>query len=73
MSLFNLNGSKSPLIGYVDARYLYNPHKAQSQMGYLFNSSNIVVSWRSMKQTMVATSSNHSKLLTIHEASHECI
>ena len=26
-----------------------------------------------MKQTMVATSSNHSEILAIHEASRECI
>ena len=32
-----------------------------------------VISQRSVKQTMVATSSNHSKILAIHEASRECI
>ena len=60
MSLFYPNRSKSPPIGYADAGYLFDPHKAQSQMGYLFNSSNIVVSWWSIKQTTVATSLNHS-------------
>ena len=30
------------------------------------------ISWRSVKQTMVATSSNHSAILTLHEASREC-
>ena len=30
-------------------------------------------SWKSVKQTMVDTSSNHSKILAIHEASGKCI
>lgn len=31
------------------------------------------ISWRSMKQTIVATSSNHAEILVIHEASKECV
>ncbi|XP_056688167.1 secreted RxLR effector protein 161-like [Spinacia oleracea] len=31
------------------------------------------ISWRSMKQTIAATSSNHSEILAIHESSHECV
>ena len=42
-------------------------------MSYLFTSGNCVISWRSMKQTMVVTSSNHLELLVIPEASRECI
>ena len=73
IGLFYQNRSKSPLIGYADAEYLSNPHKALSQTSYLFTFGNSVVSWRSMKQTMVATSSNYSEILAIHEASRECI
>ena len=58
---------------YVDARYLSNPYKAQSQKGYVFTYGGMTISWRSIKQTMVATSSNHLKILAIHEANHECI
>ena len=50
-----------------------NPYKVLSEKGYLFTFGNSVVSWRSMKQTMVATSSNHSKLLVIRRASYKCI
>ena len=39
----------------------------------MFNCNGIAISWGSVKQTMVATSSNHSKILIIHEASCECI
>ena len=61
------------LLGYVDAGYLSNPHKAQSQTGYIFTYGNTVISWRSVKQTMVATSSNHLEILAMHEASRECV
>ena len=73
MSLFYSKESKQQLLGYADARYISDPHKARSQIGYIFNYNEIVISWRYFKQTMVATSSNHSKILAIHEASRECI
>ena len=50
-----------------------DPHKAQSQSGYVFTYGDTAVSWRFVKKTMVVTSSNHSKLLAIHEASRDCM
>ncbi|GJW58208.1 hypothetical protein Tco_0104939 [Tanacetum coccineum] len=50
-----------------------DPHTGRSQTGYVFTSSNTAISWRSVKQTMSVTSSNHAKILAIHEASQECI
>ncbi|GKC99060.1 retrovirus-related pol polyprotein from transposon TNT 1-94 [Tanacetum coccineum] len=41
----------------------------RSQTEYVFISSNTAISWRSIKQTMSATSSNHEEILAIHEAS----
>ena len=73
MGLFYSNKSKEKLLGYADAGYLSDPHKARSQTGYVFNYNGTAISWRSVKQTMVATSSNHSEILAIHEASRECI
>ena len=57
----------------VDVGYLSDPHKARSQTGYVFDCNGTVNLWRSFKQTMVATSLNHSELIAIHEASRECI
>ena len=54
-------------------RYLADPHKGRSQTWYVFNCNGTTISWRSVKQTMVATSSNHSKILIIHEACRECM
>ena len=73
MGLFYSNKSKEKLLGYADAGYLSDPYKARSQTGYVFNYNETAISWRSVKQTMVATSSNHSEILAIHEASRECI
>ena len=60
------------LVGYADAGFLSDPHKARSQTGYVFNNGDTAISWRSTKQTLVATSSNHSEILALHEASREC-
>ena len=73
MGLFYSNKSKEKLLGYADAGYLSDPHKARSQTGYVFNYNRTAISWRSVKQTTVATSSNHSEIIAIHEASCECI
>ena len=63
----------STLKGYADSRYLFDPHKACSQTGYVFTCGNIAISWRSTKQTLTATSSNHSEIIALHEASHGCV
>ena len=59
MSLYYSKESKSQLIGYADVGYLLDSHKARSQRGYVFTYGGTTISWRSVKQTMVATSSNH--------------
>ncbi|XP_060170698.1 secreted RxLR effector protein 161-like [Lycium barbarum] len=73
MGLFYSNEFNSQLIGYANAGYLSDPHKARSQTGYLFTCGGTAISWHSTKQTMVATSSNHAKIIAIHEASRECV
>ena len=71
LSLFY--SKESILKGYADSRYLYYPHKARSQTRYVFTCDNTAISWRSIKQTLTATSSNHSKIIALHEASRECV
>ena len=73
MRLFYPNKSNPQLVGYADASYLSDPHKGRSQIEYLFTYGNIAISWRSVKQTIFATSSNHSEIIAIHEASRECV
>jgi hypothetical protein len=73
MRLFYSKCSNSQLVGYADAGFLSDPYKGRSQTGYLFACGSIAISWRSIKQTLVPTSSNHLKIIAIHEASRECI
>ena len=73
MGLFYPKVPKLELIGYADAGYLSDPHNGRSQTGYLFTSGETVISWKSVKQTITATSSNNAELLALHEASRECV
>ena len=72
MGLYYPNVPKAELVGYADAGYMSDPHNARSQTGYLFTCGDTTISWRSTKQSITATSSNHAEILAIHEASREC-
>ncbi|XP_048604757.1 secreted RxLR effector protein 161-like [Brassica napus] len=61
------------MVGFADAGYLSDPHKARSQTGYVFTIGGTAISWRSQKQTLVATSSNHAETIALHEACRECV
>ena len=73
MGLFYSKTLEQQFFGYVDASYLLDPHKARSQTRYIFTYGNTTISWRSVKQTMMAISSNHSETFAMHEASRECV
>ena len=73
ISLFYSKELKQQFLEYANAGYLSGPHKVISQTGYVFNCNGIAISWRSFKPTMVATSSNHSWIIEIHEASRKCL
>ena len=73
LGLFYSNKAQNELIGYSNAGYLSDPHKAKSQTGYVFICGGAAISWKSSKQTITATSSNHAEVLAIHEASRECV
>ena len=71
--LFYSKESKQQLLGYANVGYLSDTHKARSQTEYVFSYNGAVISRKYVKQTMVATSSNHSEILALHEANCECI
>ena len=73
LRLFYPNKSNPQLVGYADAGYLSNPHKGRSRTRYLFTYGNTTISWRSVKQTISASSLKHSEIIAIHEASYECV
>ena len=61
------------MIGYIDAGYLSNPHNGKSQTGFVFLYGGTVISQKSSKQTLTATSTNHSEIIALYEASRECV
>ncbi|KAJ0433498.1 putative RNA-directed DNA polymerase [Helianthus annuus] len=73
LGLFYRKDQKSQLVGYADAGYLSDPHKAKSQTGYVFTYGGTTISWKSTKQTFTATSSNHAELIALYEAGRECV
>nr|KYP60987.1 Retrovirus-related Pol polyprotein from transposon TNT 1-94 [Cajanus cajan] len=73
MGLLYSNVPKPELNGYADAGYLSDAHNGKSQTRYLFTSGGTTISWRSVKQTISSTSSNHAEILALHEASRECV
>jgi hypothetical protein len=73
MRLFYRKDTKFKLVGYVNTGYLSYPHKSQSQSGYVFTYGGTVILWRSTKQTLTATSSNHPELIDFYDAGRECV
>ena len=61
------------MIGYAEASYLSDPHKVRSQTGYVFTCVGTTISWRSQKQTLVVTCSNHAEVIELQEASRACV
>ena len=61
------------LVRYTDAGYLSDPHNARSQTDFVFLHGGTAISWKSSKQTLVATSTNHSEIIALFEASRECV
>jgi len=45
---------------YVDVGYLSDPYNGWSQIRYFFKCGGTMISWWSVKQTIIATSSNHA-------------
>jgi hypothetical protein len=73
LGLFFQRNADSNMIGYTDAGYLSDLHNARSQTGYVFLHCGATISWKSSKQTLVATSTNHSEIIALYEASRECV
>jgi hypothetical protein len=46
---------------------------AKSQTRYIFLTGHTAFPWKSSKQYLTTTSSNHSEIISLYEANHECI
>jgi hypothetical protein len=61
------------IVGYADAGFKSDDISGKSQMGYIFLKNNAPISWKSIKQTITATSTNHSELIAFHKATRETV
>ena len=73
LGLFYSRNQDPTSLGYTDAGYLSGPHNGKSQTGFVFLQGGTTISWKSTKQTLVSTSTNHSEIIALYEASHECV
>jgi hypothetical protein len=68
LGLWFLKRGDLTMVGYVDVGYMSDPNNARSQTSFVFLCGGAAISWRSVKQTLVATSTNHSKVIPLYEA-----
>jgi hypothetical protein len=64
--LFRRKG-ETTIKGYADAGYKSDPITGKSQGGYVYTMAGAAISWRSKKQTTVATSTAHAELIALYE------
>ena len=73
LGLFYSRSQDPVLLGYIDAGYLSDPHNGRSQTGFVYLQGGTAISWKSTKQALVSTSTNHSEIIALYEASRECV
>ena len=73
LGLFYSRNQDPVLLGYTDASYLSDPHNGKSQTDLVFLQGGTTISWKSSKQTLVSTSTNHYEIIALYEASRGCV
>ena len=73
LGLFYRKCDKPEITGYADSGFRTDVVAGKSQTGYIFLKNGAPISWKSTKQTVTATSTNHAELLAFHEAARECV
>ena len=65
--------TKGEITGYANSGFKTDEVIGKSQTGYIFIKNGAPISWKSAKQTVTTTSTNHAELLAFHEASKEAV
>ena len=73
LGLHYTKGGTPEILGYADAKYKSDEASGKSQTGYIFLKNNALISWKSVKQTITATSTDHLEILAVHEATMEAV
>ena len=58
---------------YADSGFKTDEAGGKSQTDYIFMRDGAPISWKSIKQIVMATSTNHAELLAFHEAAREAV
>ena len=59
------------LEGYSDANWISNVKDSKSQSGYVFTLGGAAVSWKSLKQTIIARSTMEYEFITLEKCGEE--
>jgi hypothetical protein len=73
LGLFYQGSNKPEILGYADFGFRTDVTAGKSETGYIFLKNGAPISWKSTKQTVTTTSTNHAELLAFHEAAWECV
>jgi hypothetical protein len=71
LGLYYRRDTKCEITGYADSGFKTDEVSGKSQTGYIFIKNGTPISWKSVKQTVTATSTNHAKLLAFHKTARE--
>jgi hypothetical protein len=71
--LYYRRDTKCNITGYADSRFKTDEVTEKSQTYYIFIKNGALISWKSAKQTLTETSTNHAELLAFHDASREAV
>ena len=66
-------GNNFEIVGFADAGYQSDPKSAKSQTGYVFTIGGTAFCWRSVKQTVLATSTTHAELIALYQGAKEIV
>jgi len=58
---------------YADAGFMSDFDKGRSQTGFVIMYMGAAIVWKSEKQTTTATSTNHSEIIALYEATRDCV
>ena len=73
LGLYYHKTNQTDIQGYADSGFRTDMNAGKSQTGYIFLKCGAPISWKSTKQTVTATSTNHAELLAFHEAAREVV
>ena len=73
LGLLYTKGGQEEIIGYADASFRSDEISGKSQTWYIFLKNNAPITWKSVKQTVTATSTNLSELVAFYEATREVV